>query len=82
MVLMMDNQPTKVSAILYVSSVVMWFFGLMMPMLDMMQRSTGQATDTLIELWMWNPWSEWGLILIALGLYHFLLGLTADRRGA
>jgi len=79
---LMDNQPPKASAILYVTSVVMGFFGVMMPLLDMMHRSAGMMTDTLIELWVWNPWSEWGIILIILGLCHFLLGLMTDRRGA
>ena len=75
-------QQAKTSAILYVSSVVMFFFGFMLPLFDMIQRQGSSAADTMIELWQWNPSSEWGVILILLGLYHFWLGLRADRQGA
>ena len=71
----------RASTILYVSSVVMLCQGMMLLLLDVTMRSHTQE-DTLMEMIEWTPMTEWGVILIGLGFYNFLLGLMTDRRGA
>ena len=74
--------PFKASAILYVTSGAFLFGGLMLPIMDALARSRDYMPATFIELLAWNPFSEIGVIGIALGLFMFWLGLMVDRRGA
>lgn len=74
----------RASVILYVSSAVMLLFGMLLPLMDMATRMAQrpQAVDTVIEMVEWNPYSQAGVVLGALSILHFALGIMADKRGA
>jgi len=77
---MNSSEDPKTSTILYISSGIALFMGIMLPLGDMAQRCN-LDTDTLTELLQWNIFSEWGSFLIFLGLWHFWLAIKIDGRG-
>lgn len=70
----------KASSILYVSSAIFIFFGILIPLMEMMIRP-GVRPDTLIEMFEWNSFSQLGLLGIIHGIFLFWLGVLTDRRG-
>lgn len=73
--------PFKASSILYISGGLLFWMGIMLPLLEMMARP-GLRPDTIIEMLEWNPFSQLGMIGIINGLFLFWLGLLVDRRNA
>ncbi len=75
---------TRASVVLYISSAVMLLFSMLLPLMEMacrmQQRKPG--TDTVIEMVEWNPYSQAGVVLAGLAVFHFCLGIAADKRGA
>jgi hypothetical protein len=74
--------PFKASALLYSSGVVSLFCAVMLPLIEMINRTKINMPDTFIELLEWNPYSQLGLISLWQGLFFMWLGLMVDRRGA
>jgi len=70
----------KASAILYMTSAIFLFCGIMLPLLEVVGRTQGHTPDTFVELLEWNPCSQLGLICTAQALFLFWLGLLVDRR--
>lgn len=76
----MNSDNLKASPILYTSSSVILFIGMMLPLLDITQRANIEG-KTFTQLFEWNIFSEWGIILIILSLLHFWLAVKIDGRG-
>ena len=70
----------KASAILYMTSAIFLFCGIMLPLLEVIGRTQGYISDTFVELLEWNPYSQLGMICMAQALFLFWLGLLVDRR--
>ena len=78
-ILSMDE--IKPMSYLYGSSVLLLCLGVFLIYLDILYRCTQPDylnADSIIELWEWNLKTDWGLLLIAFSLWHFLLGLRID----
>ena len=82
MTLNLEPTEIKASTVLYVTGIVFGFLGVLLIMMDLVVRQQHVQVDTLIELWEWNPSTQFGLGGIAQGLYFFLMGILVDRRGA